>query len=46
MKKSKIQGELWGKSPNGWAEIQEPMSKPLWEAMLKATVVYTNMINL
>ena len=44
MKKSKIQGELWGKSPNGWAEIQEPMSKPLWEAMLNATGVGTKTI--
>jgi len=39
MKKSKIQGELWGKSPNGWAEVQEPLHKPLWEAMLNATKV-------
>jgi len=39
MKKSEIQGELWGKSPNGWAEVQEPMHKPLWEAMLNATKV-------
>ena len=31
---SKIQGELWGKSPQGWAEIQEPKHIPLWEAML------------
>ena len=39
MKKSAIQGELWGRSPNGWADIQEPMSIPLWEAMLDATGV-------
>lgn len=39
MKKSQIQGELWGKSPNGWAEVQECMHKPLWEAMLNATEV-------
>jgi len=39
MKKSKIQGELWGKSPNGWAEVQEPHHKPLWEAMLDASEV-------
>lgn len=31
---SKIQGELWGKAPQGWAEIQEPMHRPLWDAML------------
>ncbi len=41
MKKSKIQGELWGKSPNGWAEVQGPLHKPLWEAMLNATEVGT-----
>jgi len=34
METSKIQGELWGKAPRGWAEIQEPMHRPLWEAML------------
>jgi ubiquinone/menaquinone biosynthesis C-methylase UbiE len=39
MKKSIIQGELWGKSPNGWAEIQERQHEPLWEAMLKETAV-------
>ena len=39
MKKSKIQGELWGKSPNGWAEVQERLHKPLWEAMLNETEV-------
>ena len=39
MKKSTIQGELWGKSPNGWAEVQEPLHKPLWEAMLNDTKV-------
>ncbi len=42
MKKSKIQGDLWGKSPNGWAEVQEPLHKPLWEAMLNATEVGTD----
>jgi SAM-dependent methyltransferase len=39
MKNSELQGELWGKSPNGWAEIQEVLHKPLWEAMLNATDV-------
>ena len=39
MKKSKIQGELWGQSPNGWAEVQESLHKPLWEAMLNETGV-------
>lgn len=41
MKKSKIQAELWGKSPNGWAEIQECQHRPLWEAMLNTTNVGT-----
>jgi len=41
MKKSKIQGELWGKSPNGWAEVQEGLHKPLWKAMLDETDVGT-----
>lgn len=39
MGSSKIQGELWGKAPQGWVEIQEPMHSPLWEAMLDATTV-------
>lgn len=39
MKKSEIQAELWGKSPGGWAEIQEPQHKPLWEAMLNVSEV-------
>ena len=36
---AKIQGELWGRAPQGWAEIQEPKHKPLWEAMLNAAKV-------
>jgi len=44
MKKSKIQAELWGKSPNGWAEIQESLHKPLWVAMLTATDVKSGTI--
>lgn len=39
MGSSKAQGELWGKAPRGWAEIQEPMHRPIWEAMLNATEV-------
>ena len=39
MGSSKIQGELWGKAPQGWVEIQEPMHSPLWESMLNATTV-------
>lgn len=34
-----VQGELWGKAPRLWAELQEPMHRPLWEAMLHATKV-------
>jgi len=34
-----IQGDLWGKAPQGWAEIQEPMHRPLWEVMLNAAEV-------
>lgn len=44
MKKSEIQGELWGKSPNGWAEVQEIQHKPLWNAMLDTTEVGTDTI--
>jgi len=39
MKKSELQGKLWGKAPKGWAEIQEPKHKPLWDAMLNASEV-------
>ena len=39
MGSSKIQGELWGQAPRGWAEIQEPLHKPLWESMLDAAGV-------
>ncbi|RLD86108.1 MAG: hypothetical protein DRJ07_01580 [Bacteroidetes bacterium] len=42
MKKSEIQGELWGKSPNGWAEVQEILHKPLWNAMLDTTKVWAD----
>ena len=44
MKKSEIQGKLWGKAPKGWAEIQEPMHKPLWNAMLDTTEVRANTV--
>ncbi len=44
MKKSQLQGELWGQSPNGWAEVQEGLHKPLWEAMLHETKVGVNTI--
>lgn len=44
MKKSEIQGELWGKSPKGWAEIMEHQHKPLWEAMLNVAEIGTESI--
>ena len=44
MKKSEIQGKLWGQAPKGWAVIQEPMHKPLWNAMLNTTEVGTDTI--
>lgn len=39
MKTANVQGELWGKAARDWAEIQEPMNVPLWEAMLNAAHV-------
>lgn len=36
---AKTQGELWGTAPQGWADIQEPLHRPLWEAMLNAAEV-------
>jgi len=38
-----IQGELWGKAPRDWAELQEPMHHPLWAAMLTAAEVSSGM---
>jgi SAM-dependent methyltransferase len=34
-----VQGKLWGSAARDWAEIQEPMNVPLWEAMLNAAQV-------
>ena len=39
MGSSKIQGELWGAAARDWAEIQEPLHTPVWQAMLDATNV-------
>jgi SAM-dependent methyltransferase len=36
---AEIQGELWGAAARDWAELQDPMSRPLWEAMLEAARV-------
>lgn len=35
------QGELWGRAPAGWADVQEPQHRPLWEAMLDVAEVDT-----
>jgi SAM-dependent methyltransferase len=34
-----VQGDLWGAAARDWAELQDPMSTPLWEAMLAAAGV-------
>ena len=39
MGSARVQGDLWGKAPQGWAEIQEPAHEPLWQAMLEAAQV-------
>ena len=36
---AEIQGDLWGRVPQDWATIQEPMHRPLWEAMLDEALV-------
>jgi SAM-dependent methyltransferase len=33
------QGRLWGAAAQDWAELQEPLALPLWEAMLDAAGV-------
>ncbi len=39
MGSSTVQGELWGASAHDWAELQEPLHLPVWEAMLNAANV-------
>lgn len=39
MATSEVQGELWGRAPSDWAELQEGFSVPLWEAMIRTTGV-------
>ena len=34
-----IQGPLWDQAATDWAEYQEPMHRPLWEAMFKAAEI-------
>lgn len=33
------QGELWGRAPLDWADVQETFSVPLWQSMLDSLVV-------
>lgn len=39
MGSSEIQGKLWGAAAKDWAELFEPMSKPIWVAMLDSVEV-------
>lgn len=39
MGSARVQGDLWGRAPRDWAELQEIQHAPLWEAMLDATGV-------
>ncbi len=39
MGKAETQGKLWGKQPQNWAIMQEPLHRPLWEVMLDKTLV-------
>jgi len=35
MGSAEIQGDLWGRRAQDWAELQEPYHQPLWEVMLE-----------
>lgn len=39
MGNAQIQGQLWGKAPWDWTDLQEPKHMPLWDAMLNAAQV-------
>jgi ubiquinone/menaquinone biosynthesis C-methylase UbiE len=39
MGSSTTQGELWGIAARDWAELQEPLHTPVWEAMLNTAKV-------
>jgi len=39
MGSAKVQGELWSLAAQDWANLQEPLTKPLWVAMIDATKV-------
>jgi SAM-dependent methyltransferase len=36
---AEVQGQLWSRAAHDWAELQEPIALPLWEAMLDAAAV-------
>ncbi len=36
---AELQGDLWGRAPDGWATIQELQHRPLFKAMLEAARV-------
>ena len=37
MGSSQMQGVLWGAAAHDWARLQEPLHRPLWEAMLETS---------
>ncbi len=39
MGSSEVQGKLWGAAAKDWAELFEPMSKPIWVAMLDSVEI-------
>lgn len=39
MAQAMLQGLLWGRAAQDWAELQEPVAAPLWEALLDAAEV-------
>ncbi len=39
MASSELQGNLWGRAPEDWADLQEVFSVPFWEAMLDSVGV-------
>lgn len=39
MGSSTIQGQLWGANAADWVDLQAPMGRPVWEAMLSAAEV-------
>jgi SAM-dependent methyltransferase len=36
MGSAQVQGELWGRDPQAWAEFQEPQMRPIYDATLDA----------